>query len=106
MPRTRAPDLLEISDRLWAAEEKALLQRCRPLGARRLLLHLGWELQGEWLCDDEPRVCEELLWATNEALEELGYTATYTLVKGTRHVVFHAYLGQRTLLDHLQGGEK
>ena len=103
-----ARSLVEFVERIDSAFEEAdlevLLMRCRKLRVQRVVTILRDVLVGEWWCEEPVELCEQLLWLTNEQLENIGYTVVYNVWPGYRHVAFTAYRGQRALLDAFLAG--
>jgi hypothetical protein len=80
------------------AETIALMQRCGNLKIKRELIYLGSTIEGKYECNEPERVCEELLWRINEALEKLGYTALYKVWPNSKQFVFVAYSNPEDML--------
>lgn len=84
---------------LELAEDEVHRMKCPDLKVKRYALLYKNVLVGEWHCEEDENLCEQLLWLTNEYLESAGFTAVYTVYPGYKHVIFRAYKGQRELLN-------
>lgn len=103
---------LALSRAVTLAELRAMLAKCGGLRVRHEFRVSGDGLVafGRVECGEDERVCEEVLWALNEALEYIGYTATYRVYPGYRRIDFTAYRGVRGLTEAINtlrmlGGE-
>lgn len=95
----------DVFTALELAEDEVHRMKCPDLKVRRYALLHRRVLVGEWLCEEDERLCEQLLWLTNEYLERVGFTAVYIVYPGYKHVIFRAYRGQRELLNTLLTGQ-
>jgi len=83
--------MLALIMAMEAAEHIAWAQRCPAPRVYHIIINYGNYLIGEYVCEDEERVCHELLWALNDALEKLGYTVLWKIWPSYKRLEFRAY---------------